>query len=100
LGIPLERDERGYAHAGQLTLQRIPPCKLSHNMKFQDRIIAAASSTGQINTWPKITRQLVSEIMPTKTDYFFGHIPQSVETLMDYMLIHRRSFERSFAPKI
>ena len=30
-------------------------------------------------------------ITPTKTDYFFGDVPQSVETLKDYILIYRRN---------
>ena len=30
-------------------------------------------------------------ITPTKTDYFFGDVPQSVESLKDYMLIYRRN---------
>jgi hypothetical protein len=34
LGIPLERDEGGYAYAGQLMLQGTAPYKLAYNMKF------------------------------------------------------------------
>jgi Dolichyl-phosphate-mannose-protein mannosyltransferase len=30
-------------------------------------------------------------IRPTETDYFFGDVPQSVETLKDYILIYRRN---------
>ena len=30
-------------------------------------------------------------ITPTRTDYFFGDVPQSVETLKDYILIYRRN---------
>ena len=30
-------------------------------------------------------------ITPTKTDYFFGDVPQSVETLKNYILIYRRN---------
>ena len=30
-------------------------------------------------------------IKPTETDYFFGDVPQSVETLKDYILIYRRN---------
>ena len=30
-------------------------------------------------------------ITPTETDYFFGDVPQSVETLKDYILIYRRN---------
>ncbi len=30
-------------------------------------------------------------IKPTETDYFFGNVPQTVETLKDYILIYRRS---------
>jgi len=30
-------------------------------------------------------------ITPTKTDYFFGDVPQSVETLKNYILIYRRT---------
>jgi 4-amino-4-deoxy-L-arabinose transferase-like glycosyltransferase len=30
-------------------------------------------------------------IKPTETDYFFGDIPQSVETLKDYILLYRRN---------
>jgi hypothetical protein len=29
-------------------------------------------------------------ITPTETDYFFGDVPQSVETLKDYILLYRR----------
>jgi hypothetical protein len=29
-------------------------------------------------------------IKPTETDYFFGDVPQTVETLKDYILIYRR----------
>ena len=31
-------------------------------------------------------------ITTTKTDYFFGDVPQSVETLKNYILIYRRNF--------
>ncbi|MFL6554121.1 MAG: ArnT family glycosyltransferase [Chthoniobacterales bacterium] len=30
-------------------------------------------------------------IKPTETDYFFGNVPQTVETLNDYILIYRRN---------
>ena len=30
-------------------------------------------------------------IKPTETDYFFGNVPQTVETLKDYILIYRRN---------
>ena len=30
-------------------------------------------------------------IKPTETDYFFGDVPQSVETLKNYILIYRRN---------
>jgi len=30
-------------------------------------------------------------IKPTETDYFFGDVPQSVETLKDYILLYRRN---------
>ena len=30
-------------------------------------------------------------VTPTKTDYFFGDVPQSVETLKNYILIYRRN---------
>jgi hypothetical protein len=30
-------------------------------------------------------------IKPTETDYFFGNVPQSVETLKNYILIYRRN---------
>jgi Dolichyl-phosphate-mannose-protein mannosyltransferase len=30
-------------------------------------------------------------IKPTETDYFFGNVPQTVETLKDYILIYRRT---------
>jgi hypothetical protein len=30
-------------------------------------------------------------IKPTETDYFFGNVPQSVQTLKDYILIYRRN---------
>jgi len=30
-------------------------------------------------------------IKPTETDYFFGEVPQTVETLKDYILIYRRN---------
>jgi Dolichyl-phosphate-mannose-protein mannosyltransferase len=30
-------------------------------------------------------------IKPTETDYFFGDVPQTVETLKDYILIYRRN---------
>ena len=30
-------------------------------------------------------------ITPTKTDYFFGDVPQSVESLKNYILIYRRN---------
>jgi Dolichyl-phosphate-mannose-protein mannosyltransferase len=30
-------------------------------------------------------------ITPTETDYFFGDVPQSVETLKDYILLYRRN---------
>jgi hypothetical protein len=29
-------------------------------------------------------------IKPTETDYFFGEVPQSVETLQNYILIYKR----------
>ena len=29
-------------------------------------------------------------IKPKETDYFFGDVPQTVETLKDYILIYRR----------
>jgi hypothetical protein len=29
-------------------------------------------------------------IMPSETDYFFGHVPPSVESLKDYILIYKR----------
>jgi hypothetical protein len=30
-------------------------------------------------------------ITPTETDYFFGNVPQSLETAKDYILIYRRN---------
>jgi hypothetical protein len=30
-------------------------------------------------------------IKPTETDYFFGDVPQTVESLKDYILIYRRT---------
>ena len=56
-----------------------------------------SDSADTIFTWAnKYTAQNYTadgfvNITPTKTDYFFGDVPQSVETLKDYMLIYRRN---------
>src|SRR3954471_18354186 len=42
LDMPLERDEREYAYAGQLMLQGIPPYKLAYNMKLPGTYAAYA----------------------------------------------------------
>ena len=69
LGILLERDEGKYAYAGRLILQDIPPYELL--------VRRSANPCRFITT--------------TNMDYFFGDIPQSVETLKNYILIHRRN---------
>jgi hypothetical protein len=119
LAIPLERDEGEYAYAGQLILQGIPPYKLAYNMKFPGTYAAYAvimSIFGQtihaihlglllfnvatIALIFLVGRRLMAQnytaagfvnITTTKTDYFFGDVPQSVETVKDYTLIYRRN---------
>ena len=55
------------------------------------RIRSARSLLGQMNTWRKIISAAgFVNINPTETDYFFGDVPRSVETLKDYILIYRR----------
>jgi hypothetical protein len=119
LAVPLERDEGEYAYAGQLILQGIPPYKLAYNMKFPGTYAAYAvimSIFGQtihaihlglllfnvatIALIFLVGRRLMAQnytaagfvnITTTKTDYFFGDVPQSVETVKDYILIYRRN---------
>jgi hypothetical protein len=42
LGIPLERNQGEYAHAGQLLLQGVLPYKLPYNIKFPEAYAACA----------------------------------------------------------
>ena len=39
-------------------------------------------------------------ISPIETDYFFGDVPQSVETLEEYILIYRRNLEVRVVPQM
>jgi len=57
LGIPIERDEDNYAYAGHLILQDIPPYELLARQSADSRKF----------------------ITTTKTDYFFGDVPKSLE---------------------
>lgn len=77
LEIPLERDEGGYAYAGQL-IRRPDSAEAIFNWA-NEYVAQNYTAAGFLN------------ITPTETDCFFGDVPQSVGTVKDYILIYRRN---------
>jgi len=69
LGIPLERDEGGYAYAGQL-IRRPDSAEAIFNWA-NEYVAQNYTAAGFLN------------ITPTETDCFFGDVPQSVGTVKD-----------------